>query len=168
MSQLHIDCTELIARRYAAAVLRIRANAIEAGSNDEAIQSIIQRANDEFLGNINATGEAALLEAKTALQTAKDAFAAAHAGRQQRINTPHAKALVTELFECLAKASENEKQAAVAERKGAETANILESYGLQPSAIEEVIKREGRLELRHEAERYRQRAAEIEALLKEV
>lgn len=71
MSQLHIDCTELIARRYAAAVLRIRANAIEAGSNDEAIQSIIQRANDEFLGNINATGEVALLEAKTALQTAK-------------------------------------------------------------------------------------------------
>lgn len=154
------------ASRLAEQLMRARADLIHEGGTDPAIQEILQSANAEFSGNVEAAGKSAIDAVRQATITVREERRQTAARRHAALNTPENKAKVAEIFHLLDKAAELEKRAVGVERTRAEKIESLKKQGVEHSAAVAAAGDACPEKMRADAQEMRQRAAAIESELK--
>ena len=173
MSQ-NANSPEKIARNYAYKIMLARAALLAAGGQDDSVQLIIQIANAEFCGNVEAAGEALLLGFQKQVEDARNLHTKEHAKRQERLDSPAVHSLFREMNEALAKALEIERSITMRfgpspeENRQARVKNLI-TMGVCPAAAEAAADQVKTDEnKRQEGIALRARASEIESQISRI
>jgi hypothetical protein len=156
---------EQSARFYAAALLRARADLVEAGGIDGSVQEIHMAAL-ECHGSVKAAGAALVAGVRQEIRGVRKAADTAKAARHARLNTPEMKKAFSEMVECRRKADDLERHAQGRNKRVKEKVDRLIAEGVSREAALAAAGDNSEAYLR-EAQDLRKRAAQIERQLGE-